>query len=95
MVTPFPENEDGSPTSHRQIKWTLLREFRISDSGECPCPISICLADPNKVLGIGQDFIRRLLEYEPRRRMSSSKACKHLWLSNERRHRDDDCDRAN
>ena len=81
---PFPEIEDGSPVSHRQINWSLLDQCLVSDSGGCSYFYSNAYR-PSMISQIGQDFIRRLLQHEPSARMSASEACEHPWLANERR----------
>ncbi|KAI0699880.1 kinase-like domain-containing protein [Cerioporus squamosus] len=69
MSTPFGEEDTNTDVktrvSNRRVDWHVLREY-------CPNPDNSHAAE---------DFVRGLLEYDPRKRMSLADARLHPWLA--------------
>ena len=68
---------------YTRVDWDLLSEFNLSDEGTSPSkldatrfPLTQCSHQSS-----GQDFIRNLLEHDPKKRVSLTEAASHEWLA--------------
>ena len=88
MSTPFGDedvNQDvKTRVANRQVQWGYLQDTGASPMGK---PRSSSASDQPLMTDTflaAEDFIRRLLEYDPRKRMSLTDARDHPWLAAQR-----------
>ena len=88
MSTPFGDedvNQDvKTRVANRQVQWGYLQDTGASPMGK---PRSSSANDQPLMMDtflVAEDFIRRLLEYDPRKRMSLTDARDHPWLAAQR-----------